>query len=163
MLLGSYSDRAGRKIGIILPLLGALISALGCIIVTALKMPFWYIFIGNFMSGFSGGPTTMLTACYSYIADITTHEQRSKRMVIISLCEGVGAVVVQIGVGVAIQNVGFVSSSAILCGFYALCFLYAIFLLQDTIIIKSNTVILSKEQYLKPIRLHYRDNGTNRL
>lgn len=82
--VGSWSDRFSRKYTMLIPPIGSIIA---CIVLAAfgahLNWPIEILLIAGFISGISGGTTALLTSAFGHIADITTKESRTKRIVIL--------------------------------------------------------------------------------
>lgn len=82
-ILGSLSDRYGRRPVLILSLLG---SALGYIIF-GIGGALWVLFLGRIIEGVTGGE---ISAIFAYFADITPEKERTKYFGWISALVGVG-------------------------------------------------------------------------
>ena len=111
---GSWSDRHGRrKPCMLIPIVGEFITAIGLILCTYFdKLPmevagvtealfpgltgdlslllFDFLLITMFFFTLLGGWFTMLMGIFSYIADVTTEEQRTLRIGIVNLCFSLG-------------------------------------------------------------------------
>lgn len=72
MLIGPYSDKRGRKIAIILPLLGSMLSSLNTFLNAYFQWPVEMLFIGHFIYGCTGFWVTMFMGCIAFIADVTS-------------------------------------------------------------------------------------------
>ncbi|VDD86355.1 unnamed protein product [Enterobius vermicularis] len=72
-LLGAYADRNGRKIVVLLGLVGISISEFGYLLVLSylVNAPFWIILIFDFCSGLTGFITMIPVSCNAYLSDIT--------------------------------------------------------------------------------------------
>ena len=79
LILGSYTDRGGRKKILYFPIIGSLIRVAIILFMVNLEWPVNTILISSFIAGAFGGTQTLFTVCYSYIADITNEEKRSFR------------------------------------------------------------------------------------
>ena len=106
-MLGSYSDKGGRKVAIIIPQIGALIRCINLLAVIYFDLPLYVMVIGAFFEGLSGAFYMILSAGCSYIADITSLEMRSLRITVIDGCFTFGTVVSQIAGGYLIASLGF--------------------------------------------------------
>ncbi|GGC97445.1 MFS transporter [Enterococcus wangshanyuanii] len=82
-ILGSLSDRYGRRPVLILSLLG---SALGYVIF-GISGALWVLFLGRIIEGATGGE---ISAIFAYFADITPESERTKYFGWISALVGVG-------------------------------------------------------------------------
>jgi fucose permease len=76
----------------IIPIIGELVAAIGLMICTYNKD--WRMEIAGvteaLFPGLAGGWFTMLMGVFSYIADITTEEERTLRIGIVNLCFSLG-------------------------------------------------------------------------
>ena len=84
-LLGSFSDRYGRRPILIVSLLG---SAVGYVII-GLAATIALVFIGRMVSGITGAN---ISAAQAYVADVTTRENRAKGMALFGAAFGLGFV-----------------------------------------------------------------------
>ncbi len=82
-VLGSLSDRYGRKPILLLCLFGTAISYALFGFAAAL----WAIFLAVLLDGLTGNN---LTTCYAYIADITTNDERARGMSLAGAAFGLG-------------------------------------------------------------------------
>ncbi len=85
-ILGSLSDRFGRRPLLLICLLG---SALGYI-VFGIGGALWVLFAGRIIEGITGGS---ISTIFAYFADITPREQRTKYFGWVSAVTGVGIVI----------------------------------------------------------------------
>lgn len=83
MIFGPLSDRVGRKPIIIVVAAGAALQALGIIAVIHFNINIYYLLIPSAISGFTGGFASMLSMCFTYIADVSTLKQRTWRIGIV--------------------------------------------------------------------------------
>ena len=72
IFLGPFSDKAGRRYAIIVPIVGQMIAMFVCTATMFFKWPIQVILVGYFLYGSSGLNYSIFTGCYSYISDITT-------------------------------------------------------------------------------------------
>ena len=77
---GPWTDKAGRKHGLLAPCAGATLEATLVLLIMYFKWPLWVMFIGGAINGLSGFLTTMTLAVISFIADTTDKEARSFRL-----------------------------------------------------------------------------------
>ncbi|CAH1269847.1 SLC46A3 [Branchiostoma lanceolatum] len=95
LVLGSLSDRLGRKVTIIAPIIGTLIWLLLSALVVYLDLPLAMFLIGSFVFGMMGGSASFITGCTAYIADITGKgKSREVRLAIAGSAAGVAGAVV---------------------------------------------------------------------
>ncbi len=133
LFLGSYSDKAGRRYAIVPPLLGSMCRTLSLVLVMLLDLPVWYLLIGSVLEGVGGFFPTLLSGCFSYVADVTHPDERRLRITILELIMMLSAMVGPLGFGNFLQQLGYLRSFLIVLGGQTLNLLYAIFLVPETI------------------------------
>ena len=79
LLVCSYTDIAGRKLGLLLPCIGGALKGILYVVVIYCKAPVSYLFIGVAIEGLGGSHMTIQSSAYAYLADILDHDQRSLR------------------------------------------------------------------------------------
>lgn len=80
----AWSDHVGRKTIIVLPIVGATISAMSLIINSHyLKYPVYYMLIGELFASPFGSLVVIISSIFCYAADITPLSFRTQRMVIL--------------------------------------------------------------------------------
>ncbi|KAH3844693.1 proton-coupled folate transporter-like [Dreissena polymorpha] len=78
LLLGPWGDRVGRKVPVILPIIGAILSNVSNLVNSVyMSAPLGYLLIGNFCSGIFGGYIGALMSMYTYVAHISSPEYRT--------------------------------------------------------------------------------------
>ena len=80
LFMGGWSDKAGRRPALIVPILGSVLEAAVIIVVVYAKLPIYCLFIGAFIHGLCGYYTTIILACMSYIADTTEQSSIALRL-----------------------------------------------------------------------------------
>jgi MFS transporter, PCFT/HCP family, solute carrier family 46, member 3 len=103
---GSWSDRHGRrKPCILIPIVGEFITAIGLILCTYFKdWPMEVAAVNEALwPGLTGGWFTMLMGVFSYLADVTTEEERTLRIGIANLCFSLGVPIGMAFSGVLLQ------------------------------------------------------------
>ncbi|XP_071476151.1 proton-coupled folate transporter-like [Diadema antillarum] len=107
LLIGTLSEQYGRRLAILLPIVGALFNSIALLLVVYLELPIVVLLVEILVTGFTGNIALFLAGCYSYVADITNEKQRLVRIVVIDILVFVGSSAIQIGIGYMIQNIGF--------------------------------------------------------
>jgi len=79
LLVCSYTDVVGRKLGLLLPCIGGALKGIIYVVVIYCKAPVSYLYIGAVIEGLGGSHMTMASSAYAYLADILNHDQRSMR------------------------------------------------------------------------------------
>lgn len=133
-MIVSYSDRGGRKITIIMPLIGTLIYTLSFLIVSYFELNIYLLIGSSLASSLFGGLGTFLGGCFAYVADLCEDgQQKTLRMAGIDMMIGLLAGVASISTGYFLRAAGFnwpfITSALVQC----LILLYAIFILEETV------------------------------
>lgn len=161
MFIGPYSDKAGRKIAIIPPLLGGTVRTAVNLIVMAKELPLWIMLIGAVFDGLTGGPGALLAGSFSYTADVSTYENRFLRIFIIDLSMGLGTTVAQVAIGFLISALGFIYPVLIILSIYLVIFVYAFFL-PETIIKDPKAKLFECHYLFQTTSLYVKKTANNR-
>lgn len=134
LLLVVHSDRAGRKIAIIMPLVGTLIYTLSFLAVSYFNLNVYLLIGSSLLSSLFGGLSTFLGGCFAYVADLCADgNQKTLRMAGLDMMIGLLAGVASISTGYFLRSAGFnwpfITSALCQC----LVLLYAIFILEETV------------------------------
>ncbi|KAM9347979.1 lysosomal proton-coupled steroid conjugate and bile acid symporter SLC46A3 isoform 1-T1 [Symphorus nematophorus] len=134
LMLVAYSDRGGRKITIIMPLIGTLIYTLAFLMVSFFELSIYILIGSSFLSSLFGGLGTFLGGCFAYVADLCEDDrQKTLRMagldMMIGLLSGVAAISTGYFLRAAGFNWPFVTSALCQC----LILFYAVFILEETV------------------------------
>ncbi|XP_064537063.1 probable peptidoglycan muropeptide transporter SLC46 [Drosophila montana] len=133
---GSWSDRhRRRKPCILIPVVGEFLGVVGlmlCVYYENAPMEAAALTEAIFPS-LSGGWFTMLMGVFSYIADITTEEERTLRIGILNVCFSVGVPIGMAFSGVLLKQIGFYGVFSISAAFYVLAFVYGFFFLEEPV------------------------------
>ncbi|XP_051972538.1 solute carrier family 46 member 3-like [Xyrauchen texanus] len=142
LLLVAYSDQRGRKITIIMPLIGGLIYTLSFLAVSYFELNLYLLIAASFVSALFGGIGTMLGGCFSYVADLCEDgKQKTLRMAVVDMVIGLLAGVASISTGYFLRAAGFNWPFFTSAMFQVVNLLYAIFILEETKVIdRSETV-----------------------
>lgn len=109
IVLGSSTDKFGRKFLFILPCMGTFIRMCVSVLGIYLNFDLKYYLIGYVIDGLTGQLATMLLVCFTYVADITAYngKQRSFGITMIELSIGIGLAIFSFTTGYFIQHFGF--------------------------------------------------------
>ncbi|XP_065670243.1 proton-coupled folate transporter [Hydra vulgaris] len=108
VFLGTWSDKVGRKMVIILPVLGDMAGFLFFLISSIyLELSLYYLIIACLISGFFGNFTAMLQATCAYVADVSLVEERTTRIAFLEFMNHFGRIMSPAIAGVLIQKKGF--------------------------------------------------------
>ncbi|KAJ8341908.1 hypothetical protein SKAU_G00341990 [Synaphobranchus kaupii] len=132
ILLGSWSDQGGRKLGMVLPSLLSLVA--GCIFITMTVMEsssaYWCV-VAALVMGISGGYVSVFISCFSYVADVADAGSRTRRMALAESMVFVGGTVGFLLSGFLLQRFGFVVAFGAYCAFHVVSILYVLLWLRS--------------------------------
>ncbi|XP_020495494.1 lysosomal proton-coupled steroid conjugate and bile acid symporter SLC46A3 [Labrus bergylta] len=134
LMLVAYSDRGGRKITIIMPLIGTLLYTLTFLTVSFFELNLYLLIGSSLLSSLFGGLGTFLGGCFAYIADLCEDDQqKTLRMAGVDMMIGLLSGLASISTGYFLRAAGFnwpfVTSALCQC----LILFYATFILEETV------------------------------
>ncbi|KAG8007983.1 Solute carrier family 46 member 3 [Nibea albiflora] len=134
LMLVAYSDQGGRKITIIMPLIGTLIYTLSFLAVSYFELNIYLLIGSSLLSSLFGGLGTFLGGCFAYIADLCKDDrQKTLRMAGLDMMIGLLSGVASISTGYFLRAAGFnwpfVTSALCQC----LILFYSVFILEETV------------------------------
>ena len=133
LILGSWSDKVGRKVVLLLPCVGSLLLYANHILNVVF---FWanvdYLLIGTFISGFFGGFAAILLGVFSYISDVSDTMQRTVRVAVLESMIFLGGGVGNLIGGVLVQYYGYLAAFGLAFGLNVLVVIYVIFVLRES-------------------------------
>lgn len=88
-ILGSLSDRVGRKPVLALSLLGTAVASVTLGLASSLPNGLWLLFVARTIDGITGAN---LSTAQAYVADVTTPEKRAKGLGLLGMAFGLGFV-----------------------------------------------------------------------
>ncbi|XP_036381082.1 solute carrier family 46 member 3 [Megalops cyprinoides] len=133
LILVAYSDHRGRKITIILPLVGSLIYTISFLAISFFELNLYLLIASNFVSSLFGGVGTLLGGCFSYIADLCEDgKQKTLRMAGVDMVIGLLSGVASLSTGYFLRAAGFNWPFFTSSLFQFANLLYAIFVLEET-------------------------------
>ncbi|KAH9639369.1 hypothetical protein HF086_002058 [Spodoptera exigua] len=143
IFLGAYSDRVGqRKICMLLPIIGEFLTSIGLIVNTYFfyELPVEVAAVTEaIFPALTGGWFTMFMGVFSYIADITTEEQRTLRIGIVNLFHSVGVPVGAALSGILVRKIGLYGVFSVSATLYVLSFIYCFVRIKE--VKKSDTSV----------------------
>lgn len=134
ILLVSYSDRGGRKITLIMPVIGNLFYISGYLAISYFKLNI-YLTIGcSLVSSLFGGFGTFLGGSFAYVADISKNDhQRTLRLAAVDMILGVLGGAAALSTGYYLKAAGFNWPFITAALGLILLLFYVIFLLEETV------------------------------
>ncbi|XP_048456552.1 proton-coupled folate transporter isoform X3 [Rhincodon typus] len=133
ILLGAWSDQAGRKLGMILPSIGALIGGAILIVMVQVKdmSVYWCVF-ASALIGIFGNYVAIFLSVFSYVADITKDGNRTMRIGIVQSMTYIGGTVGYLLSGWLLQNYTFTHVFGVYCGCQVISIFYVLLWLQES-------------------------------
>ncbi|XP_043551429.1 proton-coupled folate transporter isoform X2 [Chiloscyllium plagiosum] len=160
ILLGAWSDQAGRKLGMILPSIGASLGGAVLIVMVQVKQisVYWCVF-ASALIGIFGNYVAIFLSVFSYVADITTDENRTMRIGIVQSMIYIGGTVGYLLSGWLLQNYTFTHVFGVYCGCQVISIFYVLLWLResnpaervqltDEIAVTANDRVLKKSIFL---------------
>jgi len=133
LLLGAWSDKVGRKVVMLLPIVGGLIDTTCILAVMYTNLPVYALFVGSFINGMRGFFTTMILAVFSYVADITDESKRALRLGILEAIAFISGMISHLTSGWWIKHLGFKSPYWLILSLHICNLLYVLLFLPETV------------------------------
>ncbi|GBP08107.1 Solute carrier family 46 member 3 [Eumeta japonica] len=128
IFLGAYSDRVGqRKFCMLLPIIGEFLTSVGLIVNTYFfyELPIEVAAITEaIFPALTGGWFTMFMGIFSYIADITTEEQRTLRIGVVNMFYSLGVPIGAALSGILVRKIGLYGVFSLSATLYIMSFIY---------------------------------------
>lgn len=135
IFLGAYSDRVGqRKFCMLLPIIGEFLTSIGLMVNTFFfyELPVEVAAVTEaIFPALTGGWFTMFMGVFSYIADVTTEEQRTLRIGVVNLFYSVGVPVGAALSGILVRKIGLYGVFSLSATLYILSFLYGYWRIKE--------------------------------
>ncbi|XP_013192361.1 probable peptidoglycan muropeptide transporter SLC46 [Amyelois transitella] len=135
IFLGAYSDRVGqRKFCMILPIVGEFLTSVGLIVNTYFfyELPVEVAAVTEaIFPALTGGWFTMFMGVFSYIADVTTEEQRTLRIGIVNLFYSLGVPVGAALSGILVRKIGLYGVFSLSASLYLISFFYGLYRIKE--------------------------------
>ncbi|XP_059389789.1 proton-coupled folate transporter-like [Carassius carassius] len=156
-LLGSWSDRAGRRLVLIIPSLGLAVQASVYLIVMYLKLPVFWFLIGRICSGLSGDFNAILAGCFAYMADTSGRGSRTFRVAILEACLGVAGIFASVIGGQWQRAQGYINPFWLLLATNLAAALYAYLFVPETVTPDPKAKLLSTRHHRAIFHLYSSD------
>lgn len=138
LILVAYSDQRGRKITIVLPLVGSLVYTLSFLAVSFFELNLYLLILASFVSSLFGGIGTMLGGCFAYIADrCEDGRQKTLRMAGVDMVIGLLSGVASISTGYFLRAAGFNWPFLTSAAFQLVNLLYAVVFLAESRVVEG--------------------------
>ncbi|CAL8306085.1 unnamed protein product [Gadus morhua 'NCC'] len=134
LILVAYSDQRGRKVTIVMPLIGGLIYSLSFLTVSYFELNIYLLIGASIFSSLFGSVGALLGGCFAYIADMCDDGRRKTLRIagidmVIGLLSGAAA----LSTGYFLRAVGFNVPILTAAVFQGITLLYAVFLLEESV------------------------------
>ncbi|XP_076832325.1 proton-coupled folate transporter [Brachyhypopomus gauderio] len=163
ILLGSWSDRAGRRVVLILPSLGLAVQAAVYLTVMYLKLPVAWFLLGRIFSGLTGDFNGILAGCFAYVADTSDRGSRTFRVAILEACLGLAGMVASIIGGEWRRTQGYINPFWLVLATNLATALYAYLFVPESVTPQPEARLLSTQHHRAVYALYAsRGQGTRR-
>ena len=166
IVYGSYSDRLGRRIALISPVIGSILSIIVQLAIVYFDLPVW-CFLFGVVEYFGGGFFSMITGTFAYIADTVPKEKRAIRMTILDALILANSALGNVIVGYMIDIMGYFYPYVFCLVGKILTLIYGVFLIPETVRKPSNKSETGTRRRIldditNGIKLYILDNGKGR-
>ena len=164
IFLGAYSDRVGqRKFCMLLPIVGEFLTSIGLIVNTYFfhELPVEVAAVTEaIFPALTGGWFTMFMGVFSYIADVTTEEQRTLRIGIVNLFYSLGVPVGAALSGILVRKIGLYGVFSLSASLYVMSFFYGFYRIKevkrdDLSVVRMNYYLCRCDTYLLRCYTYY--------
>lgn len=107
LILGGFSDRYGRKLFVLLPSIGAVITSLANLAVAYFSWSINILFIPTILAACLGGFPALFGGAFAYVADVSSSEQKNMRMALLDMIVGVTGGIGALSSGYFLKATGF--------------------------------------------------------
>ena len=130
--LGASSDKVGRRLALLPPLLGILCASLVLGIVSHFKASIYWLFIGDVLYGCCGSFATMIMGSLAFVVDQCEPSNRMYRITIVQICLTVSSTVSPMAVGPLLAVFGIPPTVCIIAMLAAFNLVYSLFCLPNS-------------------------------
>ncbi|XP_034835178.1 lysosomal proton-coupled steroid conjugate and bile acid symporter SLC46A3-like [Maniola hyperantus] len=142
LFIGAWSDKTKkRKICILVPFLGEIITNIGLLFATYYFYELSLIstaLIEALPAGFSGSYIVIFMGMYSFMADRTTVESRTFRLGLVTICVSLGTPTGTALSGILLQSVGYYGVFSTLICLHVSALVYGVLRLEDALPVESD-------------------------
>ncbi|XP_032075261.1 solute carrier family 46 member 3 isoform X2 [Thamnophis elegans] len=133
-VLVANGDRYGRKISLVLPLVGSLTSSVFLFVMSDLSLPLYLFFVFSLVGGLFGDLATFLGGAFSFIVDCCeTQKQKTIRIAVVDLIFGFTSGFAGLVSGYILKEMDFMWTFAMISLFHMVNIFYVIFCLDETV------------------------------
>ncbi|KAL0973133.1 hypothetical protein UPYG_G00199390 [Umbra pygmaea] len=153
-LLGSWSDKRGRRPVLILPSLGLALQAGVYLVVMYLKLPVAWFLLGRLLSGFSGDFNTILAGCFAYVADTSDRGSRTFRVAVLEACLGLAGMLASVIGGQWRRTQGYINPFWLVLATNLAAALYAYLFVPESITPDPSAKLFTTQHHRAVYRLY---------
>ncbi|XP_070605947.1 lysosomal proton-coupled steroid conjugate and bile acid symporter SLC46A3 [Erythrolamprus reginae] len=133
-VLVANGDRYGRKMSLVLPLLGNLISSMFLFVMSDLSLPLYLFYVFSLIGGLFGDLATFLGGTFSFVVDCCeTQKQKTIRIAVVDLIFGFTSGLGGLLSGYILKGIGFTWTFLTISLFHMVNIFYVIFFLDETV------------------------------
>lgn len=162
VLLGIWSETDGRKVVLIVSLLGTVVRVALFIIILQFQEPFHFFVIASLMTSTLGYNTNLMASSMAFIADITSSRQRTLRIVFLDCATGIGIGLAYFISGFYLECDWFQHFLWLVLALSIFNVMYIVFFLEETILTDEVTPICSCNYFVGMCRVFSFDPGNGR-
>ncbi|XP_033629305.1 proton-coupled folate transporter-like [Asterias rubens] len=107
LIVSAISDKVGRKLPLLLPIVGMLCGTTVFLLVSHLHLPLTVLLVSNIVFSFTGGYALFFSGCASYVADTTSKKDRTFVFALLFTLSLIGSGIAGIAAGYWIKASGF--------------------------------------------------------
>ncbi|XP_078357667.1 proton-coupled folate transporter-like [Oculina patagonica] len=131
-LWGPWTDRGGkRKPSLLVAIIGACLEMASVLVVMHFELSVYFLYVSAAISGFSGFALVLMVGATSYVADISSQEERAFRIAVLYLAIFFAGVISQLTSGLWIEYVGFIPAIWFILACYVLSGIWALFCVRE--------------------------------
>lgn len=132
LFLGAWSDRAGRRRVMGLPIFGGALESAIILWVIYFNLPIHMLLLAGFINGICGFFPTMVLSVFSYMADITKESQRAFRLGILEATAFISGMLSHLSSGWLINKTGYKAPYMMILSLHTFALFYVVFKLPES-------------------------------
>lgn len=132
LFLGAWSDRAGRRRVMGLPIFGSAIESGIILLVIYFNLPIHVLLIAGFINGVCGFFPTMVLSVFSYMADITEESQRAFRLAVLEATAFISGMLSHLSSGWLINKTGYKAPYMMILSLHTFALFYVVVKLPES-------------------------------